>query len=100
MTPKLVRSELAPKQGGPLSPYANGIAQFALAAISALAIGLTVTTSDSAGAIWWILVLGVGAALVLWLATSLPMRYRVTSAAAYSAHFLLHTHPVCSRRRR
>jgi hypothetical protein len=75
-------------QGAHLPPYANGIAQFVLAAISALAIGLTVTNPDSAGAIWWILVLGVGQALVFWLATSLPMRYRVTSAIALLCAFL------------
>lgn len=75
-------------QGARLSPYANGIASLALAATATAAIALTVTISTSEGAIWWILVLGVGQSLVFWLATSLPMRYRITSSIALLCAFL------------
>jgi len=67
-------------QGARRSPYANGIASLVLAAAATAAIALTVTSATSEGAIWWIFVLGVGQSLVFWLATSLPMRYRVTAA--------------------
>ena len=69
-------------RGARTSPYANAIASLVLAATAVVAIALTVTSSTSAGAIWSIFVLGMGQALVFWLATSLPLRYRVASSIA------------------
>ncbi|MCG7284806.1 hypothetical protein MHY85_02320 [Cellulomonas sp. ACRRI] len=71
-----------------ISPYVNGIASLVLAATAAVAIALTVLSSDSSGAIWWILILGVGQALVFWLAVSLPMSYRIAASVALLCAFM------------
>lgn len=70
------------------SPYAHGVGAAVLAAVGAMSIMWCTTSTTLSNRLATIAILGVGQALVFWLASDLPFGYRAVSSVALLSAFL------------